>query len=62
MHLGTGAVTNAHREEKKISVFLSLEMAAETWKEGCAEELMKVAHIKIESRCEPPPLFASIQA
>lgn len=48
---------------EKISVFLSvifsLEMFPETWKEGCTEELIKLAHIKIERWCEQPALPAS---
>lgn len=52
VHLGTGTVTNACREEKRISVFLSvvpsLEMFPETWKAGCAEKLIKSLTLKLK--------------
>lgn len=51
------------QRREKISVFLSvifsLEMFPETWKEGWAEEPIKLAPIKSESRREQPALSAS---
>lgn len=42
-----------------LSVIFSLEMFPETWKEGWAEEPIKLAPIKSESPCEQPALSAS---